>query len=188
MHTTPVSLLERLRQPARQDAWGRFVRLYTPLLFYWARRLGCQDHDADDLVQDVFAVLVEKLPRFTHDGQGSFRGWLRTVTLNRWRDRRRGRAARLRPVPDEALADVPAPEAAPAFEEAEYHAFLVGRALRLMQADFQPTTWKAAWEHGVRGRPAREVAAELGVAEGTVYVATGRVLRRLREELAGLLD
>jgi hypothetical protein len=33
MHTTPVSLLERLRQPDRQAAWDRFVELYAPFLF-----------------------------------------------------------------------------------------------------------------------------------------------------------
>jgi hypothetical protein len=32
MDTTPVSLLEQLRQPADPSAWDRFVALYTPLL------------------------------------------------------------------------------------------------------------------------------------------------------------
>jgi RNA polymerase sigma-70 factor (ECF subfamily) len=87
-----------------------------------------------------------------------------------------------------SLAEVPVPDPAAAFEEAEYRDFLVARALRLMQADFQPTTWKACWEHGVCGRPAHEVAAELGISESSVYVAKCRVLRRLRVELDGLLD
>jgi len=38
MNTTSVSLLERLRQPTAQQAWQRFVDLYTPLLYYWACR------------------------------------------------------------------------------------------------------------------------------------------------------
>jgi len=64
----------------------------------------------------------------------------------------------------------------------------VGRALELMRADFQPVTWQACWEFVVRDRPAAEVAAELGITINTVYLAKSRVLRRLREELAGLLD
>jgi hypothetical protein len=32
MHSTSVSLLECLREPASDDAWARFVRIYTPLL------------------------------------------------------------------------------------------------------------------------------------------------------------
>ena len=49
---TPASLLERLRRPAEQQAWARFVDLYTPLLYYWARRTGCPEADAADLTQD----------------------------------------------------------------------------------------------------------------------------------------
>lgn len=37
---TPGSLLERLRQPGDEEAWQRFVRLYTPLLIHWAGRVG----------------------------------------------------------------------------------------------------------------------------------------------------
>src|SRR5690349_13376275 len=54
---TPVSLLERLREPAQEQAWARFVELYTPLLFHWARHIGLQEADAADLVQDVLADL-----------------------------------------------------------------------------------------------------------------------------------
>jgi RNA polymerase sigma-70 factor (ECF subfamily) len=70
MHTTPASLLERLRLPEERAAWSRLVQLYTPLLFYWARRAGLQDADAADVVQDVFAVLVQKLPTFAYDRVG----------------------------------------------------------------------------------------------------------------------
>ena len=41
MYSTSVSLLERLRQPAQPEAWGRFVELYTPLLYYWAPGWDC---------------------------------------------------------------------------------------------------------------------------------------------------
>lgn len=63
-NTTPASLLERLREPGDQEAWRRFVQLYTPLLFRAARRLGLPPEDASDLVQDVLALLVRKLPAF----------------------------------------------------------------------------------------------------------------------------
>jgi serine/threonine protein kinase len=43
MQTTPVSLLERLRRPTDQEAWRRFVHLYTPLLYHWACRTGLPD-------------------------------------------------------------------------------------------------------------------------------------------------
>jgi DNA-directed RNA polymerase specialized sigma24 family protein len=58
MDSTSVSLLQRLKQPDAQEAWARFVHLYTPLFFYWACRLGLQESDAADLVQEVFMTLV----------------------------------------------------------------------------------------------------------------------------------
>jgi len=68
---------------------------------------------------------------------------------------------------------------------AEDRAFLIRRALQIMRSDFELTTWRACWERVVAGRPAAEVAADLGVAVEVVYSATYRVIRRLRRELAG---
>jgi RNA polymerase sigma-70 factor (ECF subfamily) len=185
---TPVSLLERLRQPSASDAWERFVTLYTPLIYSWARRAGLQAQDAADLVQEVLLTLVRALPGFTYDRHRSFRRWLRTVTLNKWRDLRRRRGGRPLPGDEGALAEAAAPDDPDAFWEAEYRREVVARALRVMQADFQPATWRACWEHVVAGRPAPEVAAELGLTPGAVYAAKVRVLARLRDELSGLLD
>jgi RNA polymerase sigma-70 factor (ECF subfamily) len=185
MFTTSVALLERLRQPAAHDAWQRFVHLYTPLLYHWAGRLGLQQQDAADLVQDVLTILVQKLPEFRYDQQRSFRAWLRTVLLNRWRHgcRRRAPVTGAAGQPEAAVPD-PLDDLA----EDEYRTYLVGRALRLLQSEFQPGTWRAFWEFVVDGRPASEVAAGLGMRADSVYVAKSRVLRRLRQELAGLLD
>jgi RNA polymerase sigma-70 factor (ECF subfamily) len=184
MHETPASLLERLRRPDEQAAWDRFVDLYTPLIYYWARRSGLQPHDAADLVQEVFTVLVRKLPEFTYDQHKSFRGWLRTITLNKWRERRRRQTV---PAVDVGRADdVPSPDGE-ALWESEYRQQVVGRALEIMCTDFRPATWKACWGVVVEGRPAAKVAAELGLTVGAVHAARFRVLARLRQELAGLL-
>jgi RNA polymerase sigma-70 factor (ECF subfamily) len=188
MNTTSLSLLERLRQPTAQDAWARFVRLYTPLLYHWARGVELSAQEAGDLVQDVLTILVQKLPDFVYDPTRSFRGWLRTLTLNKWRENHRRRTVPAQPVDPGALANLPAPENSGLFEEAEYRQYLVHRALELMKAEFQPQTWKACWEWVVAGRPAEDVARELGITLNAVYLAKSRVLRRLHQELQGLLD
>ena len=188
MHTTPVSLLERVRSPGEQLAWGRFVEMYTPLLYYWARRMGLQESDAADLVQEVFAILVAKLPEFVYDRKKSFRGWLRTILVNKWRDQQRRKAAEPPMQGNRALAVQEGPVDTEAFWEVEYRQQLVGRALELMQSEFQPPTWRACWEVVVSGRSASDVAAELGITVDSVYAAKSRVLRRLRKELEGLLD
>jgi RNA polymerase sigma-70 factor (ECF subfamily) len=187
MHTTSVSLLERLCRSPATNAWDRFVELYTPLLFYWARRLGLQESDAADLVQDIFTVLVEEVPRFRYEPGKRFRGWLWTVTVNRFREKRRRRDPT--PQADEGVfALTTTPDDTAALDEAEYRTYLVDRALRLMRAEFQPTTWQACWEYVVSGRSATEVAAELGITVNAVHLAKSRVMRRLRDELEGLLE
>jgi RNA polymerase sigma-70 factor (ECF subfamily) len=180
-------LLDQLRQTPAQETWSRFVRLYTPLLFYWARKLGMREADAADLVQDVFTTLVQKLPSFAYDQQKGFRNWLRTVLLNKWRNSLR-RGANAPATGPEGLSNVADPQDPNEVIEAEYRQHLLSHALDLMRSEFPLKTWKACWEHVVVGRPAAEVAAELGIVVGAVYVAKSRVLSRVRQELRGLLD
>jgi RNA polymerase sigma-70 factor (ECF subfamily) len=181
MHTTNVTLLERLRNPEDQSAWARFVELYTPLLCYWGRRAKLQEPDVADLVQDVFQVLLRRLPEFCYDRAGTFRGWLRTVLINQVRTRLRRRVERSL---DGEEPD--APDEGDEWMEKEYCDYLVSRALDIMKTDFQPATWQACWELVVRDRPAAEVAEELGISVKAVYSAKARVLLRLRQELEGL--
>src|SRR5262249_24724071 len=123
--------------------------------YTWGRRAGLREEDTADLAQEVFLKLMEVLPKFQYDAHKGFRRWLQTVTLNTWRDlckRRRPLAGN-----EEAVAAAAVPDGLEAFWAAEDSQHVVSRAITLMQADFQPTTWKAFWEQVVAGRPAREV-------------------------------
>ena len=188
MDTTSISLLQLLRQPNAEAAWQRFVNLYAPLIYYWCRGQGLNPTDASDLVQDVLAVLVTKLPQFEYDRTRRFRGWLKTITVNKVRDFHRRAAARPSIGNDAPIEGIAAPAAADLFEEVEYRSFLVKRAMQLMQTEFEDQTLKACWMHLADGRPAADVAQELGITANAVYIAKSRVLRRLREQLDGLLE
>jgi RNA polymerase sigma-70 factor, ECF subfamily len=187
MNTTSFSLIERLRQPAAHEAWTRFVKLYTPLLYNWAGRLGLAAEDAADLVQEVLTLLVQKLPAFAYDPQQRFRGWLWTLTLNQCRA---GQRRKVLPVDADRgrLAEVAAPEGVEGVDETEYRQYIVGRVLRLMQGEFEENTWRAFWETVAEDRSAAAVADQLGVSVAAVYAAKSRVLRRLRNELHLLID
>src|SRR5262245_7996724 len=87
MSDTSVSLLERLRDRPDGLSWQRLVDLYTPLIRAWLHRDLLPAADADDLVQEVLAVVVRELPHFEHSRRsGAFRSWLRGVTVHRLRD------------------------------------------------------------------------------------------------------
>ena len=169
MYTTPPSLLERVRSSSDEKAWERFIALYTPFIFSLARKAGLGRDEAADVVQDVFLLLTRKMVDFDYKAHLSFRAWLRTVVVNRLRENARRRNAPTVIASDQLdLADANEVES---IDEAEYRKHLLARALKIMQRDFSPTTWKACGEHVVSGRPAAEVGAELGISEGAVYVA-----------------
>lgn len=187
MHTTPPSLLERLRHPGDAEAWNRLVVLYSPLLFSWARKKwGLSEQDAADLVQDIYVVLVEELPQFIYDPGKRFRGWLWTVSYRKMCEKYR---KQVQPSTEgRLLPELVVPDAAQEVEDTEYRQYLVKRAMDLMKADFEPKSWQACLEHVVLGKPAKEVAQILAISEVAVYKACSRVLGRLRQELTGLFD
>jgi RNA polymerase sigma-70 factor, ECF subfamily len=189
METTSLTLLDRIARGKDQDAWGRFVDLYTPVLLAWCRKLGLSDADSADLTQTVFITLYENLPSFQYDPTRSFRAWLKTVLLNAWRNqarkRRVGTVGTSGPMDPDSIPDT---DPRLQFDEAEYRSHLVRRAMTLMQENFEPTTVKACVEFIVAGRPAQDVAAELGITVNAVYLAKSRVLRHLRHELTWFLD
>lgn len=188
MPATSLSLLDRLRRPGRSDAWDRFARLYAPLLIRWAEFQGLRGADAEDLTQTVLVKLLRLLPAYRRAEGQTFRGWLFAVCRNECRDFRSRQATR--PLPAAAgLSDVAAGSStADDPDEAEYRRRLVRRALDLARPDFAPATWTAFVRHVLDGRPAPEVARELGLTANAVYLARHRVLTRVREDLAGLLD
>lgn len=187
MNTTSISLLLRLRNPGEQEAWFRFVQLYTPLIEGWVRPFGLSQQDAEELVQEVFGKLVRELPRFSYDRTRSFRAWLSTVTRNTVRSFvRRPRVKTMTNVQqplDDLQSDVPC-----LIEAEDFRRYVAHRALVVMQTDFEQTTWQAFWRMVVQGQSGAEAAQELGISVSAAYVAKHRVLRRLQEELAGMLE
>ena len=59
-------------------------RLYGPVVYGFARKRGLQDADAADLMQDVMRSVSAAIGRLDYDrNQGTFRGWLFTITRNK---------------------------------------------------------------------------------------------------------
>src|SRR3954470_24559076 len=85
--TTRVILLAQLRQaPSDQAGWDEFVECYGRHIYRWCRQWKLQDADAGALPQDILLKLTQKLRAFAYDPSRSFRGWLKTVAHNAWRD------------------------------------------------------------------------------------------------------
>jgi RNA polymerase sigma factor (sigma-70 family) len=187
MHTTSATLLRQLRQLSDVEAWSRFVHLYTPVVYGWGQHMGLRHDDAVDLVQDVFAVMVQKLPEFDYDSHKRFRGWLWTVTRRRWIERRRRSVL---PVDSSRAPDDVAmnSDEHSAFEEEEFRTYLLRQVVPTLRGNFQESTWQAFWRHVVDGHSVADVAQELGLSVASVYKAKLRVLEHLHRELPDLVD
>ena len=186
--STSASLLERLEVPGQKEAWDRLVDLYGPFLQECARRLGAQTQDAADLVQEVFVVLLAMMPTFKYEKGKTFRGLLRTIMRNKWLDMVRRKKTAVGAADDAGLDEAADHDALESMWVHEHQQYLVRRGMEVIRAEFEPKTWRSCWESVVVGRPTAEIAAELGITENAVYIAKHRVLRRLRQELEGMLE
>ena len=191
MNTTSESLLLRLRNSSNdsidESAWQEFVKIYTPLLFSWARQIGLPDNDASDLVQEVLLLTFQKLPQFSYDRSSSFRGWLRTVTINKYREKRRRLSAQQAVASHSILEQLQPVDIAQSTWDINYARMLVAQTMQPMRGDFAEETW-AALELVVGKQVSVNDAAETtGVSPFTIYAAKSRLLKRLRDELKGLL-
>lgn len=192
MNSTSVSLLERLTR-AKPDAsdWNRLQAIYLPLIKSWLGRVPGLGSDADDLAQEVFVVVIRELPRFERQREGSFRAWLRQVTVNRVRTYRKRRHKR--PAvgldPTEAfLENLADPNGDLAREwDLDHDRHVFEKLLAIVEPDFTSTSWEAFRRFAVDGVPAAQTAEQLGLSVNAVLQAKSRILKRLREEAGDLL-
>jgi RNA polymerase sigma-70 factor (ECF subfamily) len=194
MNTTSLSLLDRLKH-AKPDAseWCRLRDIYSPMIRHWLSRLSLPHHEVDDLTQDVLVVLFRELPSFERRRDGSFRAWLRQIAVNRMhafcKTRRKEPLALGGPETDQLLAQLADPTSDLARQwDQDHDRHVFEKLLAIVEGDFEPSTWQAFTRFAVEGRPAAQVAGELGVTESAVVQAKFRVLKRLREEAGELLD
>jgi RNA polymerase sigma-70 factor (ECF subfamily) len=196
MLETSATLFDRLaRDPDDAAAWARLVDLYTPLVRVWISRRGVRPQDVEDRVQEVMLVLVRKLPEFRLQPRtGAFRRWLRTITTNVLRDHfKRLRATAVTAVPPgdvlASLEQLEDPDSALSREwDREHDRHVVQRLLAWIRPLFEEKTWRAFERVALEGESADAVAAELGMSVNAVFIARSRVMTRLRQEGAGLID
>lgn len=186
MHTTQVKLLQ---QAGSNDhaAWELIHDIYRPLIGSWFRAQLGRTPDIEDLTQEVFATVARELPNFDHNGQsGAFRRWLRTICMNRLLGYRRQQETRGRAVGGsdfqknlQQISSMEDPERA---WDHEHQTTVLRFLMNQVAPHFESQTLQIFRALTSEEKQAPEVAAELGISLGSVYVARSRVLRKMREE------
>lgn len=183
---TRASLLLRLRpgDPGREVAWTEFYDLYAPIISGFARRVGANQSEVEDLVQDVLRGFFSASPEFKYDpAKGHFRGYLKTCVWRMMRETRCkvGReTAALGKLPrddDKAMEEV----WNDVWETEKLHRALAAVRDRYATNADRERTFRAFEMCALLDRPTETVAAQLGMSEESVRAAKSRVGKALRE-------
>jgi RNA polymerase sigma-70 factor, ECF subfamily len=179
--TTHVTLLERLSAGEDRSAWREFCDRYGDLIRGFARRAGCSDNDADDVLQDALMALVRVMPSFRYDpAKGRFRGYLKTIVVRALAKKRCQNDPTGQLEEGDAIVS-PESSAHERYWEEEWRQYHVRLAMRIIDAEFSVHDRAAFQRYALEGQSVQQTAKDLGLSIDHVYQAKSRILRRLGE-------
>lgn len=159
-------------------SWAEIVEAHSARVYRLAYRLTGNQHDAEDLTQEVFVRVFRSLSTYT---PGTFEGWLHRITTNLFLDMvRRRQRIRFDALGDDAAERLPSREPSPAqhFSDTHFDAD-VQQALDTLAPEFRAAVVLC----DIEGLSYEEIAATLGVKLGTVRSRIHRGRSHLRAAL-----
>lgn len=158
--------------------WEEVVQTHAARVYRLAYRLTGDQHDAEDLTQEVFVRVFRSLSSYT---PGTFEGWLHRITTNLFLDMvRRRRRIRFEGLVDDAADRLEGRERSPAQVYDDSHLDPdVDAALAALPPDFRAAVVLC----DIEGLSYEEIAATLGIKLGTVRSRIHRGRAMLRNAL-----
>ncbi|WP_228079388.1 RNA polymerase sigma factor SigE [Streptomyces profundus] len=159
-------------------SWEEIVSTHSARVYRLAYRLTGNQHDAEDLTQEVFVRVFRSLSTYT---PGTFEGWLHRITTNLFLDSvRRKQRIRFDALGDDAADRLPSKEPTPQqhFNDTHFDAD-VQQALDTLAPDFRAAVVLC----DIEGLSYEEIATTLGVKLGTVRSRIHRGRSHLRKAL-----
>jgi RNA polymerase sigma-70 factor (ECF subfamily) len=169
---TSQALVDRCRT-GDPDAWRDLVdgyAAYVNAIIVRAYRVGPED--AEDIFQDVFSRVFERLETLRDDE--ALRAWIAQVTRNLCLDHLR-RARPAEELPETLISD----------GEQELADLTEALWLRQAMADLPESCSDILDRFFQRDQSYRTIASQTGIAEGTIASRISRCLGRLRELVEG---
>lgn len=197
MIDTNETLLERVKATGAHDAWREFYQEYWAVILAYARKLGLNQHQADEVLQETMVALMRQLPGFCYDREkGRFRNFLLTIvhrkSLAAFRRAKRERDTHMpwdselehhgAAKPGHGDATTPAEVEM----QARWRESVVEVVLDELARDprLGPETLAVFRAYAIEGRPVAAVAAEFGLKENAIYQIKNRLIRRVQGKVA----
>ncbi len=176
--TTATFAADADAQAWTPPSWEEIVSTHSARVYRLAYRLTGNQHDAEDLTQEVFVRVFRSLSTYT---PGTFEGWLHRITTNLFLDMvRRRQRIRFDALGDDAAERLPSREPSPQqhFNDTHFDAD-VQHALDTLAPEFRAAVVLC----DIEGLSYEEIAATLNVKLGTVRSRIHRGRSHLRKSL-----
>jgi RNA polymerase sigma-70 factor (ECF subfamily) len=173
-----VAELVTRAQQGDQTAFASLYEQYSPLVYrFLRRRLDGADEVVEDLTEDVFVKVYEKLDRYVERGL-PFTAWLYRIAHNHLVDHLRS-LPRLAASSLEAVGDVPERAAT-----ADFNRVIDRQSLEPALARLTPEQRQAIELRFMAGMSVAETAAAMDRSDEAVKKLQARALTNLRRHLA----
>ncbi len=190
---THESLLLRLKDVHDGRAWDRFYNTYKGLILSYARRKGCTEQMAQDVLQETFITLTKKMPSFEYDRlKGKFRGFLLVIVKSRIVDayRRENKHTKLGRIIPDGLPGMDLSECATSTNDweaewdREWENNLLLEALKKVKERVKPHIYNSFRMYVLEKRSADEVSRSLNIPKDNIYEHRRRLTELLQKEVA----
>jgi RNA polymerase sigma factor (sigma-70 family) len=194
---TRRSLIGRLRNLDDRESWQAFFDAYWKLIYSVARKAGCTESEAEEVVQETIMAVAKYIQDFQYDPEVcSFKNWLlhktRWKIIDQVRKRSPGFVQRFAPTTDTSrtptVERMPDPESLEldAVWDEEWQANLIKAAMERVKHRVKPEHYQIFFLSAVRKLGPKRVAATLGVSMAQVYLVNHRVAGLIKKEIAVL--
>lgn len=190
---TKTTIVEGIRN-GESEAWEEFFAVYWRWLLGICHNMGIPHADAEDLVQKVFIKVNQHIQEFVYDpSRGRFSGWLVVIlgnlAIGYWRKgshdllKQAGHGARGSGSQTAPLYRVPGPRKDQVVNQVMANELqrMFKEAYAELKVQVSPQHWAVFKAYAMEDRPVKEVAAEFGLAPGSVYSIVSRLTETLRE-------
>jgi len=184
--TKEQQFIEQLRSGDR-IAFTRMVTTHQKQIYFLARDLTGNHHDAEDLAQEVFIKAYRSIQNFR--GDAKLNTWLYKIAVNTFLDKRKRKSHNMLVFKEDLSQESnnpnhPGQQAQPGNPEKAAEGSLIQEHIEQALQNLSPRERAVFVMRHYHDQAIKEIARGLDIAEGTVKSLLYRAIQKLQQKLA----